>query len=164
MKNWFLCFLLCLIFVVSAFSQNSNLVLEKDVKPHKEIDEIYKSFSLGYKELNVEMVTNLYTEDANYLASGNKITDGKAKIRENFGSFFESVKKNGNTMNIQFRILQREVDKKLGYEVGVYTLTTFKDGKPVGIGQGKFFVVTKKIGKKWYFRFDGYSNIEPDKK
>jgi ketosteroid isomerase-like protein len=151
------------IFSLSIFAQNSDLILETGVKPHKEIDEIYKNFSKGYKELNVDLVTNLYTEDANYLASGNKMTDGREKIRENFASFFESVKKNGDTMNIQFRILQREVDKKLGYEVGIYTLTTFKDGKQIGIGQGKFFVVTKKIGEKWYFRFDGYSGIEPDK-
>jgi ketosteroid isomerase-like protein len=153
-----------MIFAISVFSQNTDLVLENGVKPHKELDEIYKVFSKGYSDLNVDLVANLYTEDANYLASGEKITDGREKIRENFGSFFESVKKNGNTMNIQFRILQREVDKKLGYEVGIYTLTTFKDGKQIGTGQGKFFVVTKKIGKKWFFRFDGYSGLATDKK
>jgi ketosteroid isomerase-like protein len=157
-------FIFFLIFASLAFSQKSDLILENGVKPHKQIDEVYSTFSKGYKELNVDLVANLYTEDANYLASGEKITDGREKIRENFGSFFESVKKNGNTMNIQFRILQREVDKKLGYEVGIYTLTTFKDGKQIGTGQGKFFVVTKKIGKKWFFRFDGYSGLDPDKK
>jgi ketosteroid isomerase-like protein len=167
MKNMSKVYCLCfsvIIFAISVFSQNSDLVLESGVKPHKKIDEIYATFSTGYKELNVDMVASLYTEDANYLASSNKITDGREKIRENFGSFFESVRKNGNTMNIQFRILQREVDKKLGYEVGIYTLTTFKDGKQIGTGQGKFFVVTKKIGKKWFFRFDGYSVLESDKK
>jgi ketosteroid isomerase-like protein len=152
-----------IIFSLSVFAQNSDLILETGVKPHKEIDEIYKTFSKGYKELDVDLVTNLYTEDANYLPSGNKMTAGKEKIRENFGSFFESTKKNGNTMNIKFRILQREVDKKLGCEVGIYTITTFKDGKQIGTGQGKFFVVTKKIGKKWYFRFDGYSGLESNK-
>lgn len=163
-SNLYFSFLCLLIFAFSIFSQNSDLILDNGVKPHKEIDGIYSTFIEGYKDLNVDLVANLYTEDANYLASGEKMTDGKERIRDNFGSFFESVKKNGNTMNIQFRILQREVDKKLGYELGIYTLTTFKDGKEIGVGQGKFFVVTKKIGKKWYFRFDGYSNIEPDKK
>ncbi len=153
-----------MIFAISVFSQNTDLVLENGVKPHKEIDEIYKTFSKGYKELNIDLVANLYTEDANYLASGEKMTDGKSKIYDNFASFFDGVKKNGNSMKIQFRILQREVDKKLGYELGIYTLKTFKDGKQIGIGQGKFFVVTKKIGKKWFFRFDGYSGLEPEKK
>jgi uncharacterized protein (TIGR02246 family) len=152
------------IFSLSGFAQNSDLILENGVKPHKEIDEIYKTFSKGYKELDIDLVANLYTEDANYLASGEKITDGRTKIREGFRSFFESVKKNGNTINIKFRILQREVDKKLGCEVGIYTITTFKDGKQIGTGQGKFFVVTKKIGKKWFFRFDGYSGLDIESK
>ncbi len=152
------------IFSLSGFAQNSDLILENGVKSHKEIDEIYKTFSKGYKELNVDLVANLYTEDANYLASGEKMTDGKSKIRDSFGSFFESVRKTGNTMNINFRILKREVDKKFGYEVGIYTLTTFKDGKQIGTGQGKFFVVTKKIGNKWFFRFDGYSGLDIENK
>ena len=69
---------------------------------------------------------------------------------------------NGNTMEIKFQILKREVDKNLGYEVGIYTLNSFKDGKQVQTGQGKFFVVTKKIGNKWFFRYDSYSNLKSE--
>ena len=159
--------ILLLSFIFLSFSINAqtpDLVLDKGVKPHKEIDAIYATFTKGYRDLQVDLVVNLYTEDANYLASGNVMTDGQAKIRENFAGFFDYVKKNGNTMEIKFRILQREVDKKLGYEVGIYTITTFKDGKQIQTGQGKFFVVTKKIGNKWYFRFDGYSDLKPEKK
>lgn len=152
------------MFLLISFSikaQTSDLTLDNGVKPHQGIDAIYATFTKGYRDLNVNLVANLYTEDANYLASGNAMTDGKAKIRESFGGFFDSVKKNGNTMEIKFRILAREVDKKLGYEVGIYTLNTFKDGKQIQSGQGKFFVVTKKIGNKWFFRFDGYSDLKP---
>lgn len=155
--------LLLLLFSFSVKAQNSDLILEKGVNPHKGIDAIYAAFTKGYRDLNVDLVANLYTEDANYLASGNTMTDGRAKIRENFSGFFENVKKSGSTMEIKFQILQREVDKKIGYEVGIYTLITFKDGKQIGNGQGKFFVVTRKIGEKWYFRFDGYSGLEAGK-
>lgn len=158
-------FLLSIGLIMASFltglAQTPDLVLDKGVKPHKEIDAIYATFTKGYRELNVDLVAKLYTEDANYLASGSEITDGRIKIFENFKGFFDYVKKNGNTMEIKFRIMQREVDKRLGYEVGIYTLNTFKDGKQVQSGQGKFFVVTKKIGNKWYFRFDGYSNLKP---
>ncbi len=154
---------LLLLFTFASSAQTPDLVLENGVKPHKEIDAIYATFTKAYRDLQVDLVANLYTEDANYLASGNVMTDGRAKIRENFAGFFDYVKKNGNTMEIKFRILQREVDKKLGYEVGIYTINTFKDGKQVQTGQGKFFVVTKKTGKTWYFRFDGYSNLKPEK-
>ena len=163
MRN--LLILLLLSFVTfSINAQTPDLTLDNGVKPYKEIDAIYTTFSKGYRDLNFDLVTNLYTEDANYLAPGNEMTDGKVKIRESFAGFFEYVKKNGNTMEIKFRILQREVDKRLGYEVGIYTINTFKDGKQVQTSQGKFFVVTKKIGNKWYFRFDGYSDLKPEKK
>ena len=156
-----------LIFCSQLFllAQTADLTLDSGVKPHKGIDAVYAAFTKAYRDLNVDLVTNLYTEDANYLAPGNPMTDGKAKIRETFASFFDYVKKNGNTMEIKFRILNREVDKNLGYEVGIYTINTFKDGKQIGSsGQGKFFVVTKKIGGKWYFRFDGYSDLKPEKR
>ncbi len=161
-KALFLLFILFVSFSINA--QSPDLTLENGVKSHKEIDAIYATFTKGYRDLNVELVVDLYTEDANYLASGNVMTDGRDKIRENFSGFFDYVKKNGNTMEIKFRILQREVDRKLGYELGIYTINTFKDGKQVQSSQGKFFVVTKRIGKKWYFRFDGYSDLEPPKK
>ena len=141
-----------------------TLILDKGVKMHKEIDEIYRKFTVAYKNLDVDLVANLYTENANYLASGNLILDGRAKIRENFAEFFENVKKDGNTMEISFRILQREVDKNLGYDVGIYTLKTFKTGKENGAGKGKFVVITKKIGKNWCFQYDSYSGLPSEKK
>jgi len=154
---------LILIFSISINAQTPDLVLDSGVKPHQEIDAIYATFTKGYRDLNVDLVSNLYTPDANYLAPGSVMTDGKNKIRDNFANFFDYVKKNGNTMEIKFRILNRDVDKRIGYEVGIYTINTFKDGKQVQTGQGKFFVVTKKIGKQWYFRFDGYSDLKPEK-
>ncbi len=156
--------ILILCFVSPIFAQNSELTLDKGVKAHQGIDAIYAKFSQAYKNLDVDLVANLYTADANYLASGEKMMDGRDKISQSFGNFFEVIKKDGKNMTISFQILQREVDKKLGYEVGIYTITTYKDGKNLGIGQGKFIVITKKIGDKWYFRFDGYSGLEPDKK
>lgn len=155
--------ILLFLFSFVTNAQTLDLILENGVKPHKEIDAIYATFTKGYRDLKVDLVANLYTEDANYLASGSTMTDGRAKIRESFAGFFDYVKKNGNTMEIKFRILNREVDRKLGYEVGIYTINTFKDGKQVQTGQGKFLVVTKKIGNKWYFRFDGYSDLKPEK-
>lgn len=162
MKNAIIVFLI-LIFSFSLVAQTPDLVLESGVKSHKEIDSIYTTFTKGYRELNVDLVTNLYTEDANYLAPGNEMTDGKAKVREGFASFFDYVKNNGETMEIKFQILKREVDNRLGFDVGIYTINTFKDGKQIRTGQGKFLVVTKKIGNKWYFRFDGYSDVPKPK-
>lgn len=163
MKKISLIIILLFTFSLFIFAQTPDLVLENGVKSHKEIDSIYSTFTKGYRDLNVDLVANLYTEDANYLAPGNEMMDGRGKIRESFTSFFDYVKTNGETMEIKFQILKREVDKRLGYDLGIYTINTFKDGKQIRTGQGKFLVVTKKIGNKWYFRFDGYSDVPKPK-
>lgn len=155
-----------LLAVVSTNAQSNNLTLEKGVAPHKEIDAVYKSFSEAYRTLDVEKVSNLYSESAAYLPPDSEILQGRAAIRPTFQSFFDWVKKEGRTMTISFQIFQRRVDKNLAYDVGVYTIRQFKDGKQVGdAGQGKFVVVAvRETGGKWRFQVDGYSNLKPDKR
>jgi len=161
--------ILNLILLISAFpvfSQTPELTLEKGVAPHKEIDAIYKTFSEAYRSLDVEKVANLYSEGAAYLQPDSEILQGRAAIRPTFQSFFDWVKGEGQTMTISFQIFQRKVDKNMAYDVGIYTIRQFKDGKQIGgLGQGKFVTVAmKEKDGKWRFQVDGYSNLKPDKK
>ncbi len=157
--------LLVFFFSSSANAQNSELILEKGVSAHKEIDAIYKTFSEAYRTLDADKVANLYTETAAYLAPNDNILQGREAIRPSFKSFFDWIKKEGRTMTISFQIFQRKVDKNLGYDVGIYTIRQYKDGKEVGMGQGKFVVVAvKEAGGKWRFQVDGYSDLKPEKR
>ncbi len=160
-KGLFLTFLILVSFS-TINAQNSELNLEKGVKPHKGIDAIYKTFSDGYRTLKPEMVANLYTEDAAYLSPDDDITNGREAILDNFASFFNNIKNNGQTMTISFQIFQRKVEKNIGYDVGIYTIRFYKDGKEVAESKGKFVVVAVK-GKdnKWRFQVDGYSGLKP---
>ena len=156
-----LCFL---FFALPVFAQTSELVLEKGVAAHKEIDAIYKSFGEAYRTLNVEKVVNLYTETAAYLPPDSEILQSRAQIRPTFKSFFDWIKNENRTMTISFRIFQRKVDKSLAYDVGIYTIRQYKDGKEVGTGDGKFVVVAvKEKDNKWRFQVDGYSSLKPEK-
>lgn len=162
--------ILLAIFLFAAGSavnaQTNDLTLEKGVAPHAEIDAIYRTFSDAYRTLDVEKVVNLYSETAAYLAPGDDIVQGRAAIRPSFKSFFDWVKKEDRTMTISFRIVQRRVERNLGYDVGVYTIRQFKDGKPVGdAGQGKFITIAvREKDGKWRFQVDGYSDLKPPKK
>ncbi len=147
----------------SVFSQDSELVLENGVKAHKGIDAVYKDFSEGYRTLKPEMVANLYTEDAAYLSPNGPVTNGRAAILENFTGFFDNVRNSGRNMTISFQILQRQVEKNLGYDVGIYTLNYYKDGKSLSEHKGKFVVVAVKENGKWLFQVDGYSSLEAEK-
>lgn len=161
-----LIFLSIFLFVsLSANAQNNDLNLEKGVSPHREIDAIYKDFSEAYRTLNVEKVANLYSDTAAYLVPNDNILQGREQIRPTFKSFFDYVKNEGRTMTISFQIVQRKVDKNLAYDVGIYTIRQYKDGKEAGTGQGKFVTVAvREKDGKWRFQVDGYSDLKPPEK
>lgn len=159
----FLLLSIVFLFTFSVYTQTPELVLEKGVPAHKEIDAIYKTFSEAYKTLDVEKVANLYAENAAYLPPNNNILQGREQIRPTFKSFFDYIKNEGRTMTISFQIFQRKIDKNLAYDVGIYTIRQYKDGKQVGTGQGKFVVVAvKEKDGKWRFQVDGYSGLKPE--
>ncbi len=150
----------------STFAQTSNstaensLVLEQGVAPHKGLDETYRRFTEGYKKLDAASVVNLYSETAAYLAPGSNIQIGQQKVSGIFTSFFDSVKQRNGRLEISFRIVQRQVDKNLAYDVGIYTLTSFNDKGESSKDSGKFVVVAKpEKGDTWRFQVDGYSAL-----
>ena len=139
---------------------------ETGVKPHEGIDAIYQRFQLGYEKLDAEMVAGLYTDDALYLVPDNDVMRGKENIRKNFSVFFDYNRNQGRKLNITFRILRRSVQDELGYDVGIYTLQSSKDGKVLGEDQGKFVVVSRKMKDgAWKFELDSYSGLKsPERK
>ncbi|MBA3354154.1 MAG: hypothetical protein H0U23_17320 [Blastocatellia bacterium] len=154
---------------VAASSQSSNiaveksLVLERGVTPHKGLDGIYQRFSEGYKKLDAASVVNLYSDTAAYLAPGSPIQIGQQKVSDIFTGFFDSVRKRTGRLEISFRIFQRQVDKNLAYDVGIYTLTSFDEKGVSSKDSGKFVVVAKRVkGDGWIFQVDGYNSIRPE--
>lgn len=147
---------------VAAHAQTGELTLDKGVAPHKQIDSIYARFSDSYRTLDASKVTALYTETVAYLPPDSPILYGRGEVAPTFKSFFESVASEGRTMTISFRIHQRRADKKMAYDVGVYTIRQFKDGKEVGTGSGKFVTVAvREKDGQWRFQVDGYSGLTP---
>lgn len=154
----FLVFAFFLLFVCPISAQ--NLTLEKGVAQNKGLDEVYRQFSEGYRQLNAAMVANLYTDSAAYLAPGDNIQTGRQRILENFQGFFDSVKKQNGKLEIKFRIVQRQIDKNLAYDVGIYTLISTNEKGQSNEGSGKFVVVARKEKTGvWRFQVDGYSDL-----
>lgn len=138
--------------------------MEQGVVPHKGLDEVYRRFTEGYKKLDAASVAGLYSETAAYLAPGSTIKIGRQNVSEIFSGFFNSVKQQNKRLEISFRIVQRQVDKNLAYDVGVYTLTSFNQKGESGKDSGKFVVVAKREkGNIWRFQVDGYSAL-PDER
>ncbi|REJ78401.1 MAG: DUF4440 domain-containing protein [Acidobacteria bacterium] len=138
----------------------ARLILEDGVAPHSGVDSIYTRFSKAYDELDAKLVASLYTDDAAYLSPGSDIRIGNDKILESFSRSFASVKQRNLKWDISFRIVQREVGDELGFDVGIYSLTTTQPNGESRIDRGKFVVITK-LGKDgiWRFQVDGYSDM-----
>jgi uncharacterized protein (TIGR02246 family) len=136
------------------------LVLGEGVAAHSGLDEIYRRFSDGYKKLDPAVVANLYTETAAYLQPGGEIDIGRAKVLETFTKFFDSTKQKNGRLEISFRIVQRQAVQDMAYDVGIYTLTSFRENGETRVSKGKFFVVAKpeKDGV-WRFQVDGYNDL-----
>ena len=141
-------------------TQENSLVLEQGVAAHKELDEIYHRFTNGYKKLDAAAVINLYSDTTAYLGPGSNIQIGRQKVSEIFTGFFNSVKQQNGRLEISFRIVQRQVDKNLAYDVGIYTLTSFNQKGESSKDSGKFVVVARREkGDSWRFQVDGYSAL-----
>ncbi|HEX8198218.1 MAG TPA: hypothetical protein VF571_18635, partial [Pyrinomonadaceae bacterium] len=137
-----------------------DLILEKGVPPHKGLDEVYRRFSEGYRKLDAVSVTELYTETAAYLAPGSNVQIGRQDVLKNFSSFFDSVKRQNGKIEIIFRIVQREVDRNMAYDVGIYTLVSTNSKGESRRSSGKFVVVAKREKNDvWRFQVDGYSDL-----
>ena len=173
-RRTILVFLFVQIFSLSIFAQekfikkesnlpaDAPLFLNEGIKPHKEIDAIYTKFSEAYETLKPEMAANLYTGNAAYLQPDADVLTRRNAILENFRSFFDSVKNDDRNITISFQILQRKVEKNIGYDVGIYTLSSFSNDKKIGQSKGKFVVVAvRESDGKWRFQVDGYSGLEP---
>jgi ketosteroid isomerase-like protein len=148
----------------TAAAQSAELSLRPGVSAHEGVDSIYRRFSEAYRTLNIDLIADQYTPSAAYLAPDDNISIGRDNIRPGFKRFFDAVKGNGQSMTISFEIVQRAVDKNIGYDVGIYTLRTLREGKELSKGQGKFVVVAvKDPDGKWRFQVDGYSDLKPNK-
>ena len=85
------------LIIAAAQAPEKELILETGVSPHAKIDDVYRQFSNAYRKLDAEAVTNLYTDDALYLAPDSHIERGREKILANFSGFFNSVKTSGGS-------------------------------------------------------------------
>ncbi|MEZ5305899.1 MAG: hypothetical protein R2684_02015 [Pyrinomonadaceae bacterium] len=152
--------LMLLFASVSILGQEKMLVLEEGIKSHKGIDSIYSDFTKSYQTLDSTLASGLYTENAIYAAPGRDFVRGRPEIKQVFESFFKQVKDSGRTMDIRFRVLKRNVEKRSGFDVGIYEIRQFEGGSEVGRSQGKFGVALKRDRDgKWRFDVDIYNDV-----
>ncbi len=140
---------------MSAQAPENELILDKGVSPHSELDEIDRRFSEGYKKLDPAVVASLYSDDAFYLSPGSDVQRGRKFIEEEFANFFRSVGDRSARLEISFGILERRVCGALAYDVGIFTLVQVREGNEPRRSMGKFVVVARRMrDSSWRFQVD----------
>lgn len=141
------------------------VTLGPGVAKNVDMDAIYARFRASYQKLDVAAATDLYTDDALYLAPDSEIARGQPAIRKIFEGFFAAVKQRGGKLDITFNIVDRKSAGGLTYDVGIYTLKTTGNAGEVNTFPGKFVVVARKSADGlWRFQLDAYSSLVPSKK
>ena len=129
----------------------------------RQLDKVYATFSDAYTKLDVAAVAGLYAPNALYLAPGEPPLEGGEAIRATFARYFDGVRKDGNTLSIEFKIVRREIAPGLATDVGYYRLATVRDGKPGKPSVGRFVTVLRQdAGGRWRFVLDSYAGTKPE--
>ncbi len=150
------CYLVFLCCQSDAHPQTSKSV------DQSKINEVYDHFSDAYRTLDISLVDHIYLDSAIYLNPGSTIQFGKSSFIDSFSDMFERTRRDSTTLDIQFRILDRQVVNDLAVDVGYFRLVRTRD-TTLSTNVGKFITVLKEQpDKSWKFIADGYSQAPVD--
>jgi len=132
----------------------------------KTINQPYESFSKAYKTLDATILEHNYAKKAvllNLYENGepNSIKGAKA-ITDYFNLFFEKIKSSGQTMELTFKITDREKVGDRYYDNGYYKLKMTGGQQPVYTGYGKLSTVLVWDDGKWKFQIDANTNTSEE--
>ncbi|NNE43967.1 MAG: nuclear transport factor 2 family protein [Gemmatimonadetes bacterium] len=138
----------------------TDLTVDENIPEHPGADSIYPRFSRAYATLDVDLLADLYAEDAVYVTPDGVLKRGRAEIRAGFAQFFGRTSRNAERMEIRFRVLTRRVTGDTVTDVGLFTLDRFRGEEQLARDVGKFVTVASPgPDGTWRFDLDSYSMV-----
>lgn len=127
-------------------------------------DRLYTDFARAYRDKDADQIDRLYTTEAVLLnlydSSSPSSVRGNAEIAKFFGRMFERIEKNGQRLQLAFKIVDR---KKMGSTIldnGFYILTVQGKDSVSSISYGKLAAVLNLDKEGWKFAVDANSNTD----
>jgi ketosteroid isomerase-like protein len=149
----------CLAFSIIGCSPSDKTSKEQEFK---QIDEIYTKMSLAYRTFDVKLMEEVYTQDAYsiYAPGKDTLTRGLKNFISGFQSTFDYHKERGNLLELKFKIVERRIDRTLGYDIGYFKIDTInKQGERTGGKPGRFVtILAKQENGSWRFQVDIYGD------
>ena len=147
-------FSVLVVLIVGAFASAVALASEKEVPPvRKAIEEGNAAFMAAFAAHDAAAVAALYTEDAQLLPPNADILEGQAAIQ----AYWQGAMDMGID-SVLFEIQEVDALGNTAVEVSLYTLY-LPDGQVVD--QGKYMVVWKRLGGRWYLHRDIFDTSQP---
>ncbi len=121
-------------------------------------DHLYRSFSLGYENLDADLIADLYDEKATLINLYQDVEptsiNGQSAIWSFFSDVFKKAKQEEKKLKIDFKVTTRNRSKDRILDHGFYHLKVFSaDGEQLD-RFGKFSIVIQRRAGKWKFMLD----------
>lgn len=153
--------ILSLLLLLSVSCQEVKTSASKE--DEKKIDEVYYIFSKAYRDLDADLVRSIYADSAIYLSPGAPIQVGKSAFIDSFNQMFQQSMLDSASLEIEFRILRRDLLDKEAVDIGYYHLQQTRGSETVFTSVGKFITVLKEqTDGNWKFVADAYSQAPVD--
>ncbi|WP_228768371.1 YybH family protein [Shewanella sp. TC10] len=156
--------LLCISFI----SIMSFYVSAEQTTDNEALNANYKVFSAAFENLDLNKIDNIYTNDAVYISEtlDKEIVTGKKDILALYTVFFKKIAKKSAHIDVDFRVINRELSDKNATDVGYYLVRFHprkETGEPTSVFSGKFVLVSRKgTDNQWQFIVDSNTKANPD--
>ncbi len=149
---------------LGTLSAHADVTLEDGVIPHKGIDALYEKLADATASLDTNGFSEIYAEDVFYLIPTAPLIQGIDGIKPDWDDWFVWMKEGNGTLEMDFRIVAREVyDDAMGYDIGYAKTLQKRPNEADVIYETKFVVVTKKQSNgEWRYQVDAYSKLKKD--
>lgn len=123
------------------------------------IDQVYRTFSEAYGLLDDGMIRDLYEPDAYYFYPNIPIQRGLDSFMSGFTDMFNRARESQTSLQIDFRIVERQLLGDHAYDIGYYKLSRSTGKTSVG----KFVTILRRQEDgSWKFILDTYSSAPED--
>jgi len=146
--------------LISVFLLTQILAAQQNESPN----QVYEKFSEAYATLNADILLDCYTQDGTLLnlydGSNPNSIKSAVKIKEYFAGFFQNLKGTGKSLQLAFKITDREKIDDVIYDNGYYMLSTIANNEVESSGYGKLSTILEFVDGSWRFRVDSNSNTD----
>lgn len=147
-----------LLFLISLLILSCQSDNRSEISSSDEVNKVYDIFKEAYRTYNPQLIASIYEDSAIYLNPGDAIKFGHGAFLPGFTTMFANAEKDSAKLDINFKIIDREITNDRCVDIGYYRLIRKRPSQDDHTSVGKFITVLRRQKDgSWKFIVDGYS-------